>query len=307
MTAYRVRRRADRGGGSARRLARLVSHTDPVAVTGIGLSITLSVALDVTGAASGVESLLAGLLGTTISLLVDSMARAERRFELRALVAGTPWMNEALGPIVAGTREAIERFPRTPVEAEARSRFDRFRVETEHLRTGRIIRPGEDYRDLAGGVRDCAARFDAMANVAPRAGEPSWWSTDFGRYYWSLNLEALARGVRISRIFGYHTYTDELRELVENQRRAGVRVGLLPYGTVDRSLDLNLAIWDGTSVWQGRTGPHGEISENVLSVNPDDLDRLVTAYRTCERAATFTAPPIPPPSAPPTEPPVGQG
>ncbi|MFK3985684.1 hypothetical protein ACI2K4_35645 [Micromonospora sp. NPDC050397] len=292
MTAYRVRRRANPSGGPARRLARLVPHTDPVAVTGIGLSIALSVALDLTGAASGVESLLAGLLGTTVSLLVDSMARAERRFELRTLVAGTPWMNEALGPIVAGTREAIEHYPGTPVAAEARSRFDRFRIETEHLRTGRIVRSGDDYRDLAGAVRDCVTRLDAMANVAPRTGEASWWSTDFGRYYWTLNLDALARGVRISRIFGYHTYSDELRELVETQRRAGVRVGLLPYGTVDRSLDLNLAVWDGTSAWQGRTGPHGEISENVFSVNPDDLDRLVAAFRTCERAATFTDPPV---------------
>ncbi|RKR86789.1 hypothetical protein BDK92_1055 [Micromonospora pisi] len=288
MTGYRVPERVARNVRPARRLVRLISHTDPVAVTGIGLSVALSIALDVTGAASGVESLLAGLLGTTISLLVDSIARSERRFELRGLVAGTPWMTEALAPIVTGTREAIERYPQTPVAAEARARFDRIRIETEHLRTGRIIRPGTDYRDLVGAMRDCVDQVHAMANVAPPAGgESSWWSSDIGRYYWTLNLEALARGVRITRIFGYHEYTDEFRELVDDQRRAGVRVGLLPYGTVDRSLDLNLAIWDGTSAWEARMSPHGEIIENIFSVNSDDLGRLLVAYRTCARAATF--------------------
>ncbi|WP_329101617.1 hypothetical protein OG792_21575 [Micromonospora sp. NBC_01699] len=282
-------RRVARAGRSTRRLTRLVAHTDPVALAGIGLSVALSVALDLTGAASGVESLFAALLGITISLLVDSIARAERRFELRALTTGAPWLTEALASIVTGTREAVDHYPDSRVAAEARRRFDRLRVETEQLRAGRIVRPGRDYEDLIEATRDCTGRLDAMTNVTPWAGgEPDWWGSDIGRHYWTLNLEALARGVRISRIFGYHRLTDELRELVDEQRRAGVRVGLLPWRSVDRSRNLNLALWDGTSAWEGRMTPHGEIAENVFSVNTDDLDRLYTAYRTCARVATFT-------------------
>ncbi|WP_326557071.1 hypothetical protein [Micromonospora sp. NBC_01796] len=298
MTGYRIPDRAERSvrarvpgrpERARRRLTRLVAHTDPVALAGIGLSVALSVALDLTGAASGVESLFAGLLGTTISLLVDSIARAERRFELRTLVAGEPWLTEALVPIMTGTREAVEHYPDTRVAAEARRRFDRLRVETGHLRAGRIIRPGTDHRDLIEATRDCVGRLDAITNVLPwTGGEPNWWGSDVGRYYWTLNLQALARGVTITRIFGYHQLTDQLRELVDDQRRAGVRVGLLPWRSVDRSLDLNLAVWDGTSAWEGRMTPHGEIGENVFSVNPDDLDRLRTAYQTCARVATFT-------------------
>lgn len=195
MTEYRVPRRVARAGRSTRRLTRLVAHTDPVALAGIGLSVALSVALDLTGAASGVESLFAALLGITISLLVDSIARAERRFKLRALTTGAPWLTEALASIVTGTREAVDHYPDSRVAAEARRRFDRLRVETEQLRAGRIVRPGRDYEDLIEATRDCTGRLDAMTNVTPWAGgEPDWWGSDIGRHYWTLNLEALAAG-----------------------------------------------------------------------------------------------------------------
>jgi hypothetical protein len=281
-------RRAGAGTGSTGGLVRLIAHTDPVAMIGIALSVLLSVALDLTNAATGVESLLAGLMGTTISLLVDSLARSERRFHMRTLMEGAPWLTSAITPIVEGTREAIETYPGTRVAVEARRRFDRIRAETDLLRAGRIVRPGGDNQDLLGATRDCASRLDAMTNVMPRAsGELSWWTSDVGRHYWAVNLDAIGRGVRITRIFAYVAMTDHLRELLDTQRAAGVRVGLLPWGSVDRSLHLNLTIWDGASAWEGRMSAHGEISENQFSVNDGDLDRLTNAFEICENVATF--------------------
>ena len=85
------------------------AHTDPVALVGITLSITLSVVLDLSNAASGVESLLAGLMGITISLLVDSLARAERRFHLRTLLDGPPWLVRTTTELAGAMREAAEQ------------------------------------------------------------------------------------------------------------------------------------------------------------------------------------------------------
>ena len=288
MTGGSLRRRPGRAAESTRGLTRLVAHTDPVAIMGIGLSVCLSVALDLTGAATGVESLLAGLMGTTLSLVVDSLARSERRFHLRTLMAGEPWLTSAITPIVEGTRDAVATYPGTRVEVEARRRFDRFRAETEQLRAGRIIRPGADYQDLVGATRACTSRLDALTNVMLRdSGEMNWWHGKIGRHYWRGNVDAVARGVRVTRIFVYVDMTDPLRVLIDEQRAAGVRVGLLPWGTVDRSLHLNLVVWDGTSSWEGRMSAHGEITENLFSVNPTDLDRLVNAFETCEDVATF--------------------
>ncbi|MGK5675561.1 hypothetical protein ACSNOB_22290 [Micromonospora sp. URMC 106] len=284
-----VLRRRPRGrAGSASGLVRLLAHTDPVALIGIALSISLSVTLDLTNAATGVESLLAGLMGITISLLVDSLARAERRFHLRTLLEGPPWLVHAVPPLVTAAREAAEAYPGSRVAEEARRRFERFRVETEQLRAGRIVRPGEDYEDLMAGLRDCVRFMDAVTHVMPRAsGELSWWHSDIGRAYWAANVEALERGVRITRIFVHAGISDELSELVETQLRAGVRVGLLRWGAIRPDLHVNLALWDGTSAWEPTMSAHGEISLNQFSVNPGDLERLRTAFAACAREATY--------------------
>ncbi|MET8353944.1 MULTISPECIES: hypothetical protein [unclassified Micromonospora] len=274
--------------GPAGGFVRLLAHTDPVALVGILLSVSLSVTLDLTNAATGVESLLAGLMGTTISLLVDSLARAERRFHLRTLLEGPSWLVHAVPELVTGTREAVERHPGSRVAEEARRRFERFRAQTEQLRAGQIIRPGDDCQDLLGATRECVRRLDAVTNVMPRAsGELSWWRGDVGRHYWAANTEALARGVRITRVFLHAGLTDELSELVRAQQRAGVRVGLLPWGVVEASRHVNLTLWDGTARWEGVMSAHGEITENQFSVNAADLARLTDVFEVCVEAATF--------------------
>ncbi|MEU0155951.1 hypothetical protein [Micromonospora fulviviridis] len=283
-----MRRRARGRTGSAENLMRLVAHTDPVALVGISLSILLSVTLDLTNAATGVESLLAGLMGITISLVLDSLARSERRFHLRTLLDGPPWLVRATPQLAGALREAAERHAGTRVAAEAQRRFEEFRREAEQLAAGRIIRPGDDDEDLIGATRDCTRELLGLTNVMPRvSGELSWWRGDVGRRYWEANLAALARGVRVTRVFTYATLSPELSELVETQRRAGVRVGLLPLGAVSPHLHINLAVWDGSSCWEAKMTAHGEISENEFSVHPADVERLTRAFRLCADIATF--------------------
>ncbi|MEU3456811.1 hypothetical protein ABZ671_24895 [Micromonospora sp. NPDC006766] len=266
----------------------MVAHTDPVALIGIMLSIFLSVTLDLTNAATGVESLLAGLMGITISLVVDSLARAERRFHLRTLLDGPSWLVSTTPQLAGAVREAAERHAGTRVAAEAQRRYEEFRLEAEQLAAGRIVRRGDDEEDLVGATRDCKREMVGLTNVMPRfSGELSWWRGDVGRRYWEANLAALARGISITRIFLYATLSDELSELVETQRRAGVRVGLLPHGAVSAHLHVNLAVWDDSSCWEARMSAHGEISENQFSVNRSDVERLTRIFRHCADAATF--------------------
>ncbi|MGB2566872.1 hypothetical protein ACPFP2_00235 [Micromonospora citrea] len=288
MAGEVLRRGAERRVRSAGGLVRLMAHTDPVALIGISLSIALSVTLDLTNAATGVESLLAGLMGITISLLVDSLARAERRFHLRTLLDGPPWLVQGTPQIVAAVREAVERHADTRVAAQAQRRYEQFRIEVEQLAAGRIIRPGDDDEDLISATRDCVRRMSGLTNVTPRAsGELSWWHSDIGRRYWAANLAALRRGVRITRVFVHATLSEELSELVATQRRAGVRVGLLPLGVVGPHLHVNLTLWDGASCWEAEMSAHGEITENRFSVDRADVDRLTRVFDQCAAAATF--------------------
>ena len=176
------------GVAPQRRVRPLVAHTDPVALVGITLSVTLSVMLDLSNAASGVESLLAGLMGITISLLVDSLARAERRFHLRTLLDGPPWLVRTTTELAGAMREAAEQHAGTRVAVEAQRRYEQFRLEAEQLAEGRIIRRGDEDEDLVGATRTCVRRLDALTNVMPRvSGELSWWRSEIGRRYWEAN------------------------------------------------------------------------------------------------------------------------
>ncbi|MFI7609056.1 hypothetical protein ACIBTV_28615 [Micromonospora sp. NPDC049366] len=288
MAGDTVRRRFKGRGDSSDGLVRLVAHTDPVALVGITVSIALTLMLDLTNAASGVESLLAGLMGITISLLVDSLARAERRFHLRTLLDGPPWLVRTTTQLAEAMREAVDQHAGTRVAAEAQQRYEQFRLEAEQFAQGRIIRRGDEDEDLIGATRSCVRRLDALTNVVPRvSGELSWWRSEIGRRYWETNRAALERGVRITRVFVYVRLTDDLSELVEQQRRAGVRVGLLPLGVVSPQLHVNLAIWDGSSCWEARMTAHGEIGENQFSVNASDVSRLTRVFDICKNAATF--------------------
>ena len=195
---------ADRRSGRSRKgssVSRVGPYVDPIALTGVILSIIVSVALDLTGAASGVESFLACLMGITLSLVLDSTVRAERRYRIRELVDGAPWLAESLVPLADATGEVQRRYPGTPIAAAGQAGYARLGEELEDLRHGRIVRPRGDYEHLLQATRDCRQSLLGVTNVLvelPGRGL-AWWRDDIGRQYWQANLDALARGVRIER------------------------------------------------------------------------------------------------------------
>lgn len=283
--------RGRRTGGWRSRL-RVAAHLDLVAVIGITVSIVVSVALDLTNAATGVESFLACLMGITIALLLDANARAERRFRLRGMMEATPWLADTLTPIVAATAEIESRYAGTLVGAEAPARYAALADHLEELRRGRIVRQRRDNEHLLAGTR--ASKYTVCAVTNAVAGPPgaqfAFWTSDIGRQYWQANLDALQRGVRITRIFIYTRMTSRLRDLIAEQERAGVRVGRLRADGVRAESQLNLALWDDATAWEARLNARGEIVHNIFTLNGQDVARLTAAFQACERAADFGVP-----------------
>jgi hypothetical protein len=260
-----------------RRLSRLA---DPIAVVGIAISVALALSLDLTDAASGVESLLAGMMGATITLVIDLGARAERRFHLRGQLESAEWIGPAVKPVLDHAEAIGRTYPDSEVSAEARRRFRLLATELDGLRHGRISRPHGDCEYLIGGAQSCRDRIDAVTNIHP-GGEhgTGWWSSEVGRRYWQANLAALARGVAVTRVFVYSRPTDGLRALVDTQLAAGVTVVLLPRPGTDPALRLNMAMFDDRTAWEARMSADGEIVENLFYVCDGEVDRLRTAFR----------------------------
>jgi hypothetical protein len=262
-------------------ITRLVRHVEPLTLLGVVSSIALAAALDLTGAANPAESLLAGLMGTTVSLVLDSSARAERRFELRRLVQDAPWLGQTLAAMAQSARDVMDRYPDSEIEADVRRRFERLSDELDELRRGRIVRSRTEYDDLISSTGACRDRIEAVTNVAA---EPAWWTSAVGQRYWQANLDALARGVAITRVFICERLSPDLVALVETQRRAGVSVTVVDRCDLDPAMHLNVVLWDRRRAWEGRTNARGEIVANVFLVNQAEVDRIHGVYRTCAAA-----------------------
>ncbi|WKX70211.1 hypothetical protein [Streptomyces sp. XD-27] len=268
----RPRRPGRRPQGS---LTHLITHSDPIALVGISLALVVSVCLDVTGAASGVESLLAGLMLTILSLVLDASARAERRFQLRQLVQTTDWLAGSVTSVAAATQRIVGQYPGGAIEDEARQRLRRLVEEFDDLSRGRIERPGDDGEHLLAATRACRERLEAVTNVAD---EPTWWRGDVGTAYWQANLDALARGVRITRVFLTDQPSSELEELMERQRQAGVEV-IVKRRDQDPGLHVNIVVWDGRQAWEARMNAHGETVAHLFMVNEQDVSRRRELFR----------------------------
>lgn len=268
-----------------RRSGGLVEYLNPVVLTGLGLALALSLGLDVTGAATGVESLLAGLLGATITLLLDATARAEQRFELRGALEATDWLRGEVRSLAAAVREISQQQPAAEIAAETHQRFTRLREGLDDLRQGRIVRPGNDYELLMSATGSCRERMEAVTNlVSSGTGGYRWWRADHGRRYWEANLAALARGVAITRIFICASLTEDVRAIVDEQREAGVNTVLVKADDVDPTARINLVVWDGRRAWTSDMNAHGDTVGNVFCVNDRDLRRLGAAFDACLHA-----------------------
>jgi hypothetical protein len=262
---------------------------DPIVIVGIVISVALTVGVDMWGGASDAESLLAGLVGINITLALDGMVRAERRFHLRRHIESVEWLGSAIIPIMEHTKDIVERYPASPILVEAQQKFRELTTDLDNLRSGRIGRPGGDYEYLIGWANNCRTRLEAVTNILPGlAGSPDWWASEIGRRYWQANLMALNRGVLVSRVFIYAELTDGLRALAAAQSSAGVRVMLLARAAVDPAQHLNMAIFDNSTAWEARMNAHGEIVENLYYVADRDVERLRTVFRICELNAAHT-------------------
>jgi hypothetical protein len=270
-----------------RSMLRVGAYIDPIAVVGVTLSIVVSVVLDLTDAATGVESFLACLMGITLSLVLDSTVRAERRHRIRQMIDAAPWLGEVLVPLATATTDVERRYAGTPIATEARNQYARLGEQLHDLAEGRIVRPRSDYEHLLQSTLHCRRTMQAVTNVLAERPDRGlgWWTGDIGRRYWQANRRALENGVRIERVFVYTTMTAELDRLIGEQMDAGVHVTVVQAAALDPALWHNLAIWDGTSAWEARLNAGGEIVGNIFTMNKSELARLTATFETCAAAA----------------------
>jgi hypothetical protein len=147
--------------------------------------------------------------------------------------------------------------------------------DVELLANGRMERSASDTRHMLVLTAGATRRIRAITNVNPLDGSNrvSWWSTDFGKRYWQANVDALARGVAIDRVFVYERLDADLEDLADAQRQAGASVYLIDAKGLPPQYRTNVIVWDDTCAWEARMDAYANITGNLFSYSPLDLAR----------------------------------
>jgi hypothetical protein len=262
----------------------------PIVIGGLILSVALAVALRATGAATGAEALLAGLAAGTATLVLDGTVRAERRFRLRDAVESADWLPGAVAALAGSSRTILADHPAPEIVREARRRLLAVTDDFEELARGRIGRPPGDDELLLAGTRACHRRLEAVTDIPTGPVALRWWRGEAGQRYWAANLEALSRGVAITRVFvcdradRLDRLDRGLAALIAEQREAGVRTLVAARADLLSTPHVDLVLWDGRRAWEPRVNAVGDVVGSVFTVNEDDLARLVEAFAACAGA-----------------------
>jgi hypothetical protein len=161
------------------------------------------------------------------------------------------------------------------LDAELRAVVNRAVGDIEQLANGRMERAGSDTRHMLVLTAESRRRIAGITNVARRGGASrvDWWSSDFGQRYWQANIDALARGVAIERVFVYEHLDDQLQAIADEQRRAGVAVHLIDAAAVAPQYRANIVVWDDRCTWEARMDAYANITSNLFSYSPLDVRR----------------------------------
>ncbi|MFI9010959.1 hypothetical protein ACIGNX_27350 [Actinosynnema sp. NPDC053489] len=192
------------------------------------------------------------------------------------------WVLKRASTLAEATSAALVRYPHPGLEEVVLHRFGQLTTATEDLGRG-IVRFRADADIITARVSACRSSLCAVTNIS---GDTGWWQEPLGERYWQANLDALARGVRITRVFVYDRMSLKIAELVSKHRAAGVEVHQVQVNRLDKELRVNFAVFDESTAWEAQMTPQGLIATSIVRFHPGDVARLLDffhrAVRQCE-------------------------
>lgn len=263
-----------------------------ILVSGVALSTVLGVVFYFRTDLNTALATFAGLIGTTITLQVESLVRSHRTHEattrqqrLVAQMESTAWMPELLDHSL-GAFNAIERTHGSGMPVElAREIFEDCRHRLEELRRGRYAGGEADESPRSAYYRLTERLHTGM--LATSAGSDlDWWQDPAAnRILWRLNEQALRRGVSIKRIFIYRTWTDELDAVAKTHQAAGVQVMRVAENQLPPTLRLNLVIWDAACAHEPQYNTAGDWITSTFTFAEQDLAVMLDRFTQIESQA----------------------
>lgn len=263
---------------------------DPFLVTGITISVFISLILYLTGTDTAISILIA-LVGSVVTLQIDLFARIDR-LKIESNEAQTLYMKiHSNIPFVEKLLSLLDRAEGIKGQTDeillsvAKREIDEV---NENLRSIELGRVEVDYwhSDL---LLKCVERSQQQIRaVSPMEVDRAWWKSAIGRNYLQIHCQALERKVSIIRIFPVDIFDDEAKEIMESQYNIGIKVYYLPANHLTEELQKTFVLFDRYAL--NRTVVADNREMNFYSVNRSDIDKYEQYFLRTLALATLYEP-----------------
>lgn len=264
-------------------MRRLPLHKVPniVPLSGILLSVLFSALSWGAGAATAMESVIFGLVGTVLSVQFEILIRQAEHHEFAELLESREWLREPIKGIATDGTIIATEFHNTPIEDEACRLLHNFRSDFSTLRLGRLRQEPENLHYLIQHTRDARDEILAVTNVGQGIGNPDWWREGRGQAYMKENIAAIRRCVKIRRVIIYsEDQQKDAHDLATEHHEGGVHVKLALRKKLNPDQRINFAVWDKKISWEHQMNADGNPIVNIYCVGTADVRRLIGIHRT---------------------------
>lgn len=260
-----------------------------VLLIGVALSTAVGIFFYVRTDLSTAMATFAGLVGTTITLQVESLLRERRASEhvtrqqrLIGQIESIDWLPDLLDQALKAIDVIDHAYGGTMAVELTRQAFDRCITQLSDLQRGHYITTVADNTPMY----TLTARVQRSLRATSVDGtDLEWWLSPASRTYLRLQEEALQRHVSIQRIFIYRTWSDQLESLSRRLHDSGVRTLRVAQDELPPTLRRDLIIWDETCGYEIRTNAAGDPIDNTYTFAPQDLAVLIDRYDMIESCA----------------------
>jgi hypothetical protein len=258
---------------------RALDLLDPVVVVGSLFSIGVSIILYLSKV-DKITSVILGLIGVTISLLLDLIARSKQleievleTLELNSDLYSDKWAKDRLVDMIRSWKIILNSNYHPLLLQIARLRTQDARDQLVAIASGEVTTDASENRLLAVAVEEArmSVKASSMASL-------DFWNSPAGKKYLDVNYEAVKRGVNVTRVFITDGLTLETETLMKEMLKNGIDVLIVHKDQVPDELRVAFVISDDHLVWTTEFTPDMLFREHHISIKSEDVMRGVNKF-----------------------------
>jgi hypothetical protein len=252
-------------------------------VLGVLATVVLAVLVAVVTGTTASLTIVIALLGLTVTLILELISRLERRqevinmaFRVAEVLEKTPDISEDLteAVILAGT--VVDRSGGRHYQEALKQVTSNFREAVESLYRGdlRITIGSGPVLSEQAALTKSTVRATSVVTV-----DEAWWSSPAGQMYAQASVDAMNRGVSVTRIYIFEGEpSPRMQDVMSEQQAQGTHVYAIDRQEVPSHLRINVVVFDERAVYDIKETDDPKSPVRMLYTNRADVQASIQKF-----------------------------